>query len=316
MTDLLAVGEILIDFTPKGTSPEGNPIFERNPGGAPANLAVQAARLDTSAGFIGKAGDDQFGRFLKKTLSDNYVDTAGMVLDNGSDTTLAFVQLDATGNREFTFYRRGTADTLLLPRDIDYSQIDACKLLHFGSLSFTASPSRETVLSIVSYAKQAGKLISYDPNWRPMLWPNEAEGIAGMRLGLPLCDVIKVSEEELALLTDTSDLEQGLDALFQFPIAIAVVTAGPEGCYLSVKGRCLHLPTYNVDVVDTTGSGDSFFGAFLHKLLATGCLLDEIPFEELVEIAKFANGAGAICASRYGAIPAMPSVEEINRIIQ
>lgn len=316
MADLLAVGEILIDFTPKGTSSEGNPVFERNPGGAPANLAVQAARLGTTTGFIGKAGDDRFGHFLKKTLSDNGVDTDGMILDKASDTTLAFVSLDATGNREFTFYRRGTADTLLLPQDIDFSQIDECKLLHFGSLSFTATPSRDTVLSMVKYAKQAGKLISYDPNWRPMLWESEEAGIAGMRLGLPLCDIIKVSEEELELLTDTKNIEQGLRVLFEYPITIAVVTAGPNGCYIAVKEKYSHLPTYDVNVVDTTGAGDSFFGAFLHKLLSSQQKLQDIPFDELIEIAKVANGAGAICASRYGAIPAMPLAQEILKLIK
>lgn len=317
MSSMISIGEILIDLTPKKVAYGENALFERNPGGAPANVAVQAAKLGSSASFIGKVGRDAFGSFLRDTLNSHGVDTNGLAVDCNSDTTLAFVQLDVSGDRNFTFYRRGTADTRLVETDIDFAAIDACNLLHFGSLSFTDEPSKSTTLKVVSYAKnhEHRKIISYDPNWRPKLWKNEAEGIAGMKLGLPYCDILKVSDDELRLLTGYNEIADGVRKLQDSGIAIIVVTMGPEGCYVAHSSDLVHVPTYDVKVVDTTGSGDSFFGAFLHRIIQGDKAVTEFTTEELVEFAHYANAAGALCATKFGAIPAMPSSQEIEEIV-
>ena len=185
MSQVLTTGELLIDFSPVNI--EGYPsMFCPNPGGAPANAAVQLARLGVSAGFIGKVGQDDFGLSLKKCLEENNVSTKGLVMDKRHHTTLAFVQLDEHGDRSFTFYRDPGADTQLLPEEVNMEEVEECSILHFGSLSLTNDPSRSTTLSLVEKARKMGKLISYDPNWRPVLWPSEDEGVAGMKLGLPV----------------------------------------------------------------------------------------------------------------------------------
>lgn len=323
MADIIAIGELLIDFTPKAARDSTGAIthsavFERNPGGAPANVAVQAAKLGSRSAFIGKVGNDDFGRFLIDTLKEAAVETKGVAVDDNSDTTLAFVRLDETGNRTFTFYRRNTADTRLLESDIDYSLIDSCKLLHFGSLSFTDEPSKATVLQVVEYAKKHAdrKIISYDPNWRPMLWKSAEQGLDGMKLGLKYCDILKVSDEELKLLTNCDEIELGLRLLHDSGIAIVIVTMGAEGCILCAKKQTVRIPTYNVNVVDTTGAGDSFFGAFLHRIVAAKKDVEDFSFDELTKFAYFANAAGALCAAKYGAIPAMPDLTEINYIMR
>ena len=314
MPDIITTGELLIDFTPVPVPNAPNAVCP-NPGGAPGNVAVQLARLGASAGFIGKVGEDDFGRTLRRCLEDNGVDVHNVVVDKEFRTTLAFVQLDENGDRSFTFYRNPGADTQLRLEEVDEESIRTCSVLHFGSLSLTTEPSRTTTLEMVKRARAMGKLISYDPNWRPALWDSAEAGIKAMTMGLELCHVLKISEEELALLTGTDSLVEGVQAIHKLGAALIVVTLGPNGCVSSLRGQLSHHPTYDVKVVDTTGSGDSFWGAFLSQLVQNGYntpdKLENLSQNELSGFCRFANAAGSTCASKPGGIPAIAGREKI-----
>ena len=312
MAELLSMGELLIDFTPTGTTEDGRLLFARNPGGAPANVAVQAVRAGVSAGFLGKVGKDMFGDFLVQTLKDCGVETAGLLQDNDHATTLAFVQLNDRGDRDFSFYRNPGADTRLSFEETDLSLIDSCKLLCFGSLLLTAEPSRSAVERIVDYAGKQGKITAYDPNWRPPLWKDEQEGISRMKSLISKADIMKVSEEELTLLTGETRPEAGAKALLTQGVSLVAVTLGPAGCAVFTEGFSLRKHTYDTEVKDTTGSGDSFFGALLSKIIQSGKHPAELSEQELSDFIDFANAAGAMCATKAGAIPAMPDSAEID----
>ena len=313
MAQLLSMGELLIDFTPVGQTEDGRLLFARNPGGAPANVAVQAQRAGVSAGFLGRVGKDMFGDFLVKTLRDCQVDTAGLSQDPDYATTLAFVQLNDQGDRDFSFYRNPGADTRLSWENTDLSLIDGCRLLCFGSLLLTAEPSRSAVEKLVAYAKEQGKITAYDPNWRPPLWKGrEAQGVERMKSLIPLADIMKVSDEELALITGKEDLEAGAAALLGQGVSLVVVTQGPKGCAVFTQGFHFTQNTYDTRVKDTTGSGDSFFGALLAKIVLSGKKPGELSREELSDFVDFANAAGSTCATKTGAIPALPTTAEIE----
>lgn len=312
MPKLAAIGELLIDFSPAGTSANGNTLFERNPGGAPANVAVQAARLGVESAFLGKVGEDDFGRFLKKTLDDCGVDTRGLVLDPQESTTLAFVQLNEQGDRSFSFYRNPGADTQLRPEEINEDVFSACDLLHYGSLLFTTEPGRSTVYALLERAKKAGKILSYDPNWREPLWKDRAAGLREMRAGVAYADILKLSEEELPLLTGETDLARGLSALHAMGPAVIALTRGPQGCIISCREGTATCPTYDTKVVDTTGCGDSFFGAFLSQILLSGRKISSLTLEDLTAFADYANACGSVCGTAKGAIPALPNDEAIR----
>lgn len=306
------MGELLIDFTPMKETEDGRLPFARNPGGAPANVAVQAVRAGISAGFLGRVGQDMFGDFLISTLKSRDVDTAGLSQDPEAATTLAFVQLNDKGDRDFSFYRNPGADTRLSFEDVDLSLVDNCRMLCFGSLLLTAQPSRSAAERLVDYARKNGKLTAYDPNWRPPLWKDQAEGIARMKSMIPKADIMKVSDEELGLLTGESSLRDGAAALLAQGVSLVAVTLGPKGCALFGRNFSLELPTYDTQVKDTTGSGDSFFGALLAKIIGSGKHPRELTREELSDFGDFANAAGAVCASEMGGIPAMPDTAAIE----
>ncbi len=312
MADLLSMGELLIDFTPTGATEDGRLLFARNPGGAPANVAVQALRAGVSSGFLGRVGKDMFGDFLVSTLQVCGVETAGLSQDPDYATSLAFVQLSDTGDRDFSFYRDPGADTRLAFEEVDLSLVDNCKLLCFGSLLLTAEPSRSTVEKLVERARSLGKITAYDPNWRPPLWKNKDEGVAQMRSLISRADIMKVSDEELALLTEQDSLTLGAKALMDQGVSLVVVTLGAKGCAAFTPHFALRKNTYDTKVTDTTGSGDSFFGALLAKIIQSGKKPGELAENELAEFIDFANAAGAVCASRQGAIPALPVLEEIE----
>lgn len=316
MCDVISLGELLVDFTPAYLCDNDKLLFEQNPGGAPANVAVQISRLGISSGFIGKVGNDLFGKFLKKTLESYNVCTKGLVLDNDFLTTLTFVQLDENGDRSFTFYREKGADTQLTFHEIDLNLIANCKVLHFGSLSLTNNPMRSTTINALEYAKNNNKIISYDPNWRPSLWQSERDGIEAMKLGLSFCDIIKVSDQELAMITGCNEISKGITKLLNMGIQVVLVTLGPDGCCIGTTEKICHLNTYNVNVIDTTGSGDSFLGAFLFKVLQYGKPLDKIGISQFINFADFANAAGALCASKTGSIPALPDINEIQYCLE
>ena len=313
MAQLLSMGELLIDFTPVGETEDGRLLFARNPGGAPANVTVQAKRAGVSAGFLGRVGKDMFGDFLVKTLRDCGVDTAGLSQDPDYATTLAFVQLNEQGDRDFSFYRNPGADTRLSFEATDLSLVDNCKLLCFGSLLLTAEPSRSAVEQLVDYARKQGKITAYDPNWRPPLWKGrEEEGVQRMKSLISKADIMKVSDEELELLTGEETVEQGAWSLLEQGVSLVVVTMGPKGCRAYTPGNTLEKNTYDTHVRDTTGSGDSFFGALLAKIVLSGKRPAQLSQEELADFVDFANAAGAVCATKIGAIPALPETEAIE----
>lgn len=313
MAQLLSMGELLIDFTPAGKGQNGENLFGQNPGGAPANVAVQAKRAGVTAGFLSRVGKDPFGDFLRDTLQNAGVDIRGLSQDEEAATTLAFVTLSEGGDRSFSFYRNPGADTRLSLRDVDAGLIGECEVFCFGSLLLTAEPARSTVKKLTAYARSLGKITAYDPNWRPPLWESEAVGVEAMRSLIPAADVMKVSDEELTLLTGKRLLADGAAALLGGGVELVAVTRGAKGCALFTQKHTLYLPTYDTQVADTTGSGDSFFGALLAKLIRCQKRPAALSEAELRDLGDFANAAGAVCASRFGAIPALPEEKDIER---
>ncbi len=304
--DIVALGETLIDFTPAGER-----LFQANPGGAPANLLVMAAKAGCRTAFIGKVGKDQFGDFLVDTLSQNGVDVSGM-RRSPIHTTLAFVHLH-NGDRSFTFCRNHSADTLLSPEELDRGLLEGCRVFHFGSLSFTDEPAKSATLEAIRIARSAGAVISYDPNWRPALWENVEYARKMMALPLPQVDVIKLSDDEVPMLTPYEDEVNGAQWLLEQGMRLVVVTRGAKGCYYRTADASGYIPAPDVKVVDTTGSGDVFTGALLSQLLQQDFSLEQ---KELEPILRFACAAGSLCGTRYGGIPAIPQKEEIENFLK
>ena len=279
-------------------------------GGAPANLAVAASRLGAQTAFIGKVGADAFGRYLKEVLAENKVDVSGMAVDADHPTTMAVVSVDATGERDFSFYRSANADVMLCNEDISEGALKAAKIVHFGSVSLTADPSRTATLDAAARAKKLGAVITYDPNYRANLWKNKEDAIAQMKAPLPLVDILKVSDEELPLLTGTTDCESGTAQLAQNGIRLIFVTLGANGVFYRFGDKTGHVAGVPCKVGDTNGAGDTFFGAALSKLCKEE--LDTLTVDKLEGILAFANKAASITTSRHGAIPAMPTLAEVE----
>lgn len=312
--DVVALGELLIDFTPAGVSKQGQILFARNAGGAPANVLAMLSILGKRTAFIGKVGSDSFGLFLKKTLLESGIEVSALTVSHTEPTTLAFVSLNEKGDRSFDFCRNNSADVMLRREEVPEELLKACALFHFGSVSMTSEPARDATLYAARRAKELGKLVSYDPNYRPALWKNREEAIQLMKAGLAFADVIKVSDEEVELLTGKSDFLSGARELVSQGVKLALVTAGDKGTwYASTPGWEGHVPSIQVKAVDTTGAGDTFLGAFLGKLLDCKKLPEELNGEELREMIRFANIAGALCATGRGAIASMPRQEQIEQ---
>lgn len=309
--DVVAIGEVLIDLTQTGYDRAGVPQFAANPGGAPANLAVAASRLGASAALISKVGQDGFGRYLRRVLVENRVDVSALVEDEEAHTTLAVVSVDPEGERDFMFYRDPGADSLLLKDEIPLGLLKEARILHFGSVSLTREPSRTTTLCAVEAARGMGAVITYDPNYRANLWPDRETAIEQMREPLSMVDILKISDEELPLIAGTDDLEQGALALTQMGIRIVLITLGAEGVYYRFDGRTGHIPGVPCKVGDTNGAGDTFFGAVLARLSKFEGL-DAVTPDDLEPILAYANRAASITTSRHGAIPAMPTLTEME----
>jgi fructokinase len=310
MRDITAIGEILIDLTQTGKNGAGVPTFAANPGGAPANVAVAAARLGCSTAFIGKVGADSLGGYLRQVLEENGVDHSGLQVGE-SATTMAIVSIDETGERSFRFLRG--ADCEMVPEDVDEKMAQNSRILHFGSVSLTQGIARSATIFTARAAHRAGMLVSYDPNYRPALWRTKRDALEWMSLPLPLVDIIKLSEEELPLLTGSEDLEEGSRALEEQGIRLVMITLGAKGAFCRWQGESFTVPSVPAKVADTNGAGDTFMGAVLSRL----CRREEKPLEnlergELEEILAFANRAAAITCSRSGAIPAMPTLAEVE----
>ncbi len=322
MADILTLGELLIDLTQNGTDENGCGKFTAYPGGAPANVAVAAARLGASTGFIGKVGDDSFGKSLTQTLVAEGVDTTGLYTDGSVPTTLAIVSVDETGERDFSFYRNPGADTQLTSDEALSALAATCegkaesgnaRILHFGSLSMTDSPAREATTAAAAYAKDHGMLISYDPNYRDALWDSEERAVEMMKSLLPLADILKVSDEEMVMLTGTDDFDKGSSILAEYGSKLVMVTLGAHGVYARFKGCGETVPGFSVEVADTNGAGDTFLGAMLAQLSEEGSdALDKLDWGDLRVMITYANKAASLTCSRHGAIPAMPKVSELS----
>ena len=319
--DITALGEILMDCVSLPSANCGKMTLEANPGGAPANLLAQAALLGHTTAFVGKAGKDAFGNLLANTLQGANIDSRGLVRGQ-EPTTLAMVSLDATGDRSFAFYRNRTADVTLTKEEVLPELLSSCRIFHFGSVSLSAEPARSTTLWAAETAAAQGAVVSYDPNYRPLLWQKEAEAIEQMHRGLALAELVKVSEEELALLSGKSGLKEGLEELCRrYPkVKLMTATLGGEGCAClrPADGLYLRLPAFKVDCVDTTGSGDSCWGAFLSRLLEENAEADPtvLPAERLEEMLRFACAAGGLTATAHGAIPALKGRQEIEALMK
>ena len=293
--DIVTIGEVLIDLTQTGRDERGIPQFAANPGGAPANLAVAAAKLGAQTTFIGKVGEDAFGRYLTEVLQENKVDTRYMVTDADHPTTMAVVSVDAAGERDFSFYRSANADVMLCKEDIPEEALKAAKIVHFGSVSLTADPARTATLDAAARAKKLGAIITYDPNYRANLWHSEEEAIAQMKAPLP---------------PGTADCENGTAQLAQNGIRLIFVTLGANGVFYRFGENTGHVAGVPCKVGDTNGAGDTFFGAALSKLCKED--LNSLTADKLEGILAFANKAASITTSRRGAIPAMPTLTEVE----
>lgn len=309
--DIVAIGEVLIDLTQTGTDGAGVPQYAANPGGAPANLAVAAARLGASTALISKVGKDAFGRYLRSVLEENRVDVSALAVDEEQHTTMAVVSVDENGERDFTFYRDPGADSMLLKDEIPLGLLKEARFLHFGSVSLTREPARTTTLCAAETARALGAVVTYDPNYRANLWPDEATAVRRMRRPLDMVDILKISDEELPLMADTRDPEAGTAALAEHGIRLILVTLGPNGVFYRFGDKTGTVPGVPCTVGDTNGAGDTFFGAFLSRLSRLDgfdCLTED----NLREMLAFANRAASITTSRRGAIPAMPTLEEMQ----
>ena len=307
---ITTIGEILIDMTQTHIDQNGIPHFAANPGGAPANVAVAAAKLGIESGFIGCVGDDSYGRFLRDTLVRYGVSTEGLQVSHSASTTLAIVTVDEKGERSFSFYRKPGADTRI-KADKAVEAIKGSGILHFGSVSLTDPVCRDAVVTTVQAAKKAGMLITYDPNYRAALWENEDAAVLQMRAVLPLCDIVKISDEETMLLCGIKEPEAALQKLMDLGVRLAVVTLGAKGALWRCGSMSGMVPGFSVKVADTNGAGDTFFGAFLSRIAARGGL-DGLTEEEINGYVRFANKAASLTTSRPGAIPAMPTLQEVQ----
>lgn len=316
MFDVVALGESLIDFTPCGMNDMGMQLFARNPGGAPANVLAMVAKLGGKAAFIGKVGRDDFGYFLKATMEAAGIDVAGLAMTAEVPTTLAFVQLNERGDRSFSFYRKPGADVCLRAEEVNGLLLRNGRIFHFGSVSLTDEPCRSATLQSAEKAKAGGALVSFDPNYRPPLWDTEDHAKAEILHALPLADIIKVSGEEMRLLTGTADLHGGAEELAARGAAAVLVTLGAKGAFYYTRRASGILPTYDVETVDTTGAGDAFLGAFLYSIRGkTREELCRLSDGEWKRIIAFSNAAGSLTTARRGAIPAMPAFAQIEECV-
>ncbi|RIE15386.1 carbohydrate kinase family protein [Candidatus Cryosericum septentrionale] len=316
MFDVTALGELLIDFTPCGISPAGMRLFEQNPGGAPANVLCALSNLGLKTAFIGKVGQDMHGDFLYETLQSQKVCTTGLVQDSNVFTTLAFVELSESGERSFSFARKPGADTCLRIGELNEDIIKNTKVFHFGSLSLTDEPARSTTFSAVETAKSSGAIISYDPNYRALLWKSREEAMVRMRSVLSLVDIIKMSDEETELLTGAKSPDDASKILIESGIPCAVITLGKDGALIRTKTSLAQVKAIDCTVVDTTGAGDAFWGGFLYKLVQSNKRPGELTAEEANDFVEFANAVATLCVQKRGAIPAMPYLKDVMNLYQ
>lgn len=312
MYDVVALGELLIDFTLQSTDNDGYPTMSAHPGGAPANFLAALTKLGMKTALIGKVGADTFGRLLKDTLCKAGIDTKAIISDDSVFTTLAFVTLGADGDREFSFSRKPGADTMLTADEIDFNVIESSRIFHFGTLSMTDEPSLSATKAAVAYAKESGKLISFDPNLREPLWKDLSDAKNAMLWGLEQADIVKISDNEVDFLFALSP-EEGAEMIFsEFGCKNVFVTCGKDGCVFKNANAFGHVPGLSgLNTIDTTGAGDIFGGSALYKMLTIGKAPEELTEAELRDICSFACTSAGLSTTKHGGITSVPSLSEI-----
>lgn len=315
MPDIVCLGEALIDLVPtqSGVALEEAQTFVKAAGGAPANVAAGLGRLGVASAFVGMVGDDGFGRFLAETLASNGVDISGLRITKAVPTALAAVSLRADGERDFAFYGRPASYSLLAPADLDEGLISRAKILHFGSLSLIDEPARSATLHAVELAHRHGLKVSYDPNLRLSLWADAEAARKGLRLGLSLADIVKISEDEIAFLCDACDTIEGARALWHPRLAFMAVTRGAKGClWLDPRTEGAQLG-FTVDAIDTTGAGDAFMAGLLAGLADDPNALRKL--DGIGRMLRFANATGALATTTRGAIGTLPDRAAVERFL-
>ena len=316
MIDVVALGELLIDFTCISTDSDGYPTMAAHPGGAPANFLAAAAKFGAKTALLGKVGNDAFGKMLTATLQKAGIETKGLVAAEDVFTTLAFVTLDETGNREFSFARKPGADTCLTFEELDLSLIDQAKVFHFGTLSLTDQPARSATCQALAYAKSRGKLITYDPNLRKPLWKDLHVCKEQMLWGLNQADVVKISDEEVDFLFGLG-VEEGAEHILEnYGVKLVFVTCGADGCYFKNAVSSGHVPSLSgIKVVDTTGAGDIFGGSAVWKLLQLNQAPATLNEEQLRDVVTFACTSAGLSTTKHGGISSVPNYEDVLKRI-
>lgn len=310
--DVLALGELLIDFTHNGVSSQGNGLFEANPGGAPCNVLAMLNKLGHKTAFMGKVGNDIFGRLLKKTLEELSINTDYMRMDEDVRTTLAFVANDETGDRSFSFYRNPGADMMFTEEEVSEEAICASRIFHFGTLSMTHEKVRKATKKALDIAKNNGVTISFDPNLRESLWESLDDAKEQFAYGMGYCDVLKISDNEIQWFTGKEDYDEGIKILQDtYHIPLILLSLGKEGSRAYYKNMRVEVPAFiQKNTIETTGAGDTFFGSCLHFILEKG--LSDLTENDLTEMLTFANAAASIITTKKGALKVMPSKEEVE----
>ena len=310
--DVIALGELLIDFTENGFSANGNPLLEANPGGAPCNVLAMLQNLGKKTAFIGKVGKDAFGDYLKDTVCQAGIDVTNLIQDATVPTTLAFVHTAADGDRSFSFYRDPGADMMLSESEIDYSQIADAKIFHFGTLSMTHEGVRSATKRAVSYAREHGLLLSFDPNYRPLLWKDEETAKEMMRYGCEICDILKISDDEITFITGVDTVEAAIPVFREmYQPKLMCVTCGKNGSIAIYKDmRVACDAVLRPDTIETTGAGDTFMACVLNYVLEHG--IENLTEDDLRRMQQFAAMAASIITTRKGALKVMPTKNEIR----
>ena len=313
--DVIALGELLIDFTMNGQSEQGNNMFEACPGGAPCNVLALLNKMGKKTAFLGKVGKDQFCTLLRDTITEAGIDASHLMTDDKVNTTLAFVHTFPDGDREFSFYRNPGADMMLTEDEVDPSFIAQTKIFHFGTLSMTHDGVRAATKKAVQAAKDAGCLVSFDPNLRPPLWSSLDLAKEQMEYGFGVCDILKISDNEIQFVSGKEDYDEGIAYLQEaYHIPLILLTMGKEGSRAYYKGKCVERPGFAVKAIETTGAGDTFCGSSLNYIVEHG--FEDLTEEQLGELLTFANAAAAIVTTKKGAIRSMPEREEVEALIQ
>ncbi len=314
--DVTALGELLIDFTSNGISTQGNPLFEANPGGAPCNVLAMLQKLGKKTAFIGKVGDDIFGKMLREKVEATGIDISALRTDDTVNTTLAFVQTMPDGDREFSFYRNPGADMMLTASEVDEEKIREARIFHFGTLSMTSEIVEEATVKAIEVAKESGCILSFDPNYRPPLWSSEEKAKEKIAYGLSVCDILKISDNEIEFMTGIADIDEGIAIIREkYRIPLVFATLGKDGSKAYYKDMCVYVEgMQNPDTIETTGAGDTFCANALNYVLEHG--MENLTEDNLRELLTYANAAASLITTRKGALCVMPGKEEIENYIK